>query len=161
MPGLTPGHGCQCSVLARWGNATSAPSEPLTATALEPPLNGQVPVKLNTVATPGGSSSLKVGDNWGDEWTFGPHCSGTTCHLTTHADLAAPGFSVKEFAVDLHGSGNRYTGTTTAQISTCASVNVTNTITLTIAANNGGIRNGAWTAWTGSLQVSSPYTVSG
>jgi hypothetical protein len=159
--GLTPGHGCQCSVAAHWGAATSAPSTPLAATALEPPLTGQVPVKLNTTSTPGGGSSLKVGDHWGDEWTFGPQCAGTTCHLTTQADLAAPGFSVKGFTIDLKGSGNRYTGTTTAQISTCSSVNVNNTITLTIAANSGGIQNGAWTTWSGTLQVSSPYTVEG
>jgi hypothetical protein len=61
----------------------------------------------------------------------------------------------------LHGSGNDYSGTTNAQISTCVSVNVTNTITLDITANNGGISHGAWTAWTGEMEVGSPYTVVG
>jgi len=41
------------------------------------------------------------------------------------------------------------------------SVGVTNTITLDITAKSGGIRNGAWTAWTGVMDESSPYTVVG
>ena len=161
ISGLAACHSCQCSVSARWGQATSAPSAPLSASALQPPLNGELPVKLDTVGTPGGTASLQTGDHWSDEWTFAPQCSGTTCKLTAHADLAAPGFSVKEFSVLMHGSGGRYSGTTKAQISSCASVNVTNTLTLTIAANSGGIRDGQWTTWSGALEVSSPYTVTG
>jgi hypothetical protein len=158
--GLSPGHGCQCTVVARWGSAASAPSAALAAAALDPPLNGGRPVNLKTLSTPGGDASLSVGDHWGDQWTFAPSCSGTTCKMTVHADLAAPGFVVKEFTV-LLGSGLRYSGSTQAQISRCASVNVTNTITLNIAASNGGVRHGAWTAWTGAMEVSSPYTAVG
>ncbi len=161
VSGLSPGRGCQCTVVARWGSAASAPSAALTAVALDPPLNGELPVKLKTLSTPGDGASLSVGDHWGDQWTFAPSCSGTTCKMTVRAALAAPGFSVQEFTVLMHGSGGHYSGSTKAQISNCASVDVTNTVTLNIAAKDGRIRNGAWTAWTGAMEVSAPYTVAG
>jgi hypothetical protein len=147
--------------VAEWGSAASDPSATLTAAALDPPLNGDLPVKLKTLSTPGGNASLSVGDHWSDQWTFSPSCSGTTCTMTVYSALAAPGFSVKEFTVLLHGSGGHYSGSTEAEISKCASVADTNTITLSIAANNGRIRDGAWTAWTGAMVVSAPYTVVG
>jgi hypothetical protein len=159
--GLSPGHGCECTIVAKWGTAASAPSAALTAAALDPPLNGELPVVMKTTSTPGGDASLSAGDHWDDQWTFAPQCSGTACTMTVHADLAAPGFSVKEFTVLMHGSGSHYSGTAKAQISSCVNVDVTNTITLNLAANNGGIRNGGWTAWTGAMDVSSPYTVTG
>jgi hypothetical protein len=161
IQGLSPGHACQCTVAATWGTATSAPSAAVTAATMDPPLNGQLPVTVKTLSTPGGASSLGVGDHWGDEWTFAPRCSGTACTMTVHADLAAPGFSVKEFTVLMHGSGGRYSGTTKAQISSCVNVDVNNTITLTVAAGSGGISNGAWQKWSGAMEVSSPYTVTG
>jgi len=40
-------------------------------------------------------------------------------------------------------------------------IDARNTITLDIAANNGGISHGAWTAWTRVMEVGSPYTVVG
>jgi hypothetical protein len=130
-------------------------------TALDPPLNGELPINVTTRSTPGGGASLKDGDHWADSWTFAPSCSGTTCEISVDADLAAPGFAVATFTVPLHGSGNRYSGTTDAKVSTCGSVDVTNTITLDLAANNGGVSHGAWTAWTGVMEVGSPYTVAG
>jgi hypothetical protein len=157
VSGLSPSHDCQCTVVAKWGSAASSPSETLDITALDPPLNGGLSVNLLVQSTPGGDSSLNVGDHWGDVWTFAPSCSGTTCTMTMYAGLRAPGFSPEEFTLQLHGSGSHYSGTASAHISRCRSVNATNTVTLDITANNGGINRGAWTAWTGEMVLNSPY----
>lgn len=158
--GLTPGDSYQYRVIARWGNSASGPSAALSASTLAPPLNGYVPVKVDTVSTPGQGSSLSVGDHWSDTWQFTPDCAATKCTLTANADLAAPGFAVKSFTMTLNSSGGKYAGSTTAQISTCSSVKVSNTVTLSIAAQ-GAVANGAWNAWTGTMKVSSPYTTVG
>lgn len=160
VTGLAPGHSYQYEVIAHWGNIASDPSSALTVSTLAPPLNGSVPVNLNTVSTPGAGASLKVGDHWSDDWLFAPHCTAAGCSMTANADLAAPGFEVKEFNVALHGSGGKYSGTTSAQISACSTVKDTNTVTLTINPK-GAVTNGAWRTWKGTMQVSAPYTTVG
>jgi hypothetical protein len=160
VTGLAPGHSYQYQVIALWGNAASAPSATVTVSTLAPALNDEVPVTLDTVSTPGGGASLSVGDHWSDTWQFAPHCTAASCPMTADADLAAPGFAVKDFTVALHESGGRYSGTTQAQISKCSTVTDMNTITLSIAAK-GAVTNGAWTAWTGTMKVSAPYTTVG
>jgi hypothetical protein len=160
ITGLAPGHSYQYQVIARWGNSASTPSAALTVSTLAPPLTGNVPLTMDTTSTPGAGASLSVGDHWSDSWQFTSGCSATGCTLTADADLAAPGFFVTDFTLTLHGSGGRYTGTTKAQISKCSSATVTNTVTLSISPK-GAVTNGAWTAWTGTMRVSSPYTVVG
>jgi hypothetical protein len=160
LTGLAPGHSYQYQVIARWGNFSSDPSATVTVSTLAPPLNGKVPVNLNTVSTPGGGASLKVGDHWSDTWLFAPHCTASGCTMTAHADLAAPGFAVKAFTVGMHGSGGKYSGTTKAQISSCSTVKDTNTITMTITAK-GAVTNGAWSTWRGTMKVNAPYTTVG
>jgi fibronectin type III domain protein len=157
---LAPGHSYQYQVVADWGSSASAPSAAVTIATVAPALNGDVPVALDTVSTPGGGASLSVGDHWTDSWTFAPHCAAASCPMTADADLAAPGFAISGFTVGLRDSGGKYTGTTTAQVSKCSTVNDTNTITLTIA-HKGSVNNGAWTAWTGTMTVSAPYTAVG
>jgi hypothetical protein len=160
LTALAPGHSYQYQVIARWGNSASAPSATVTVSTLAPPLNDEVPVTLDTVSTPGAGASLSVGDHWSDTWEFAPHCAAASCPMTADADLAAPGFAIREFAVALHNSGGKYSGTTKAQISKCSTVNDTNTITLSIAPK-GAVTNGAWNAWTGTMKVSAPYTTVG
>jgi hypothetical protein len=158
--GLTPGDRYQYRVMARWGNFASAPSAALAASTLAPPLNGFVPVNMDTVSTPGAGASLSVGERWTDTWQVTPDCAATGCTLTLGAGFAAPGFIKKPFTVTLHGSGGDYTGSTEAQISYCGSARATNTVTLRIAPR-GAAADGAWNAWSGSMQVSSPYVTVG
>jgi Fibronectin type III domain len=158
--GLTAGGSYKYQVDAVWGQAVSALSAPLTALTLAPPLNGSVSVNLDTTSTPGSGASLSVGDHWSDTWQFAPACVSTGCTLTADAELAAPGFAAKQFTMKLHGSGRSFGGSAKAQISSCGSVDVTNTITLSISAK-GAVTNGAWDTWTGTMQVSSPYTTVG
>jgi hypothetical protein len=159
--GLTAGSSYKYEVAAVWGHAVSGPSSPFTALTLAPPLDGSTPVTVNTVSTPGDGASLSVGDHWSDTWQFEPDCASTKCTLTADAELAAPGFAAKRFTMTLRGSGRSYGGSATAQISTCGgSVKVTNTVTLSINAK-GAVTNGAWDAWTGTMQVSTPYITVG
>jgi hypothetical protein len=77
--------------------------------------------------------------------------------MTASAELSPKGFVPAPFTVKLTGSGGAYQGTTTAQVTRCGSVNVKNTITMNVAPKSGATSNGGWSAWTGTMQVSSPY----
>jgi Fibronectin type III domain len=157
---LTPGASYHYRVMARWGNFASAPSAALTASTLEPPLSGFAPVHLDTVSTPGAGASLSVGERWTDTWQFTPDCAATGCTLRLDAGFSAPGFANKPFTLTLNSSGGDYTGSTKAQISYCGSAKSTNTVTLRIAPT-GAVADGAWNAWSGTMQVSSPYVTVG
>jgi hypothetical protein len=157
VPKLQPGQAYQYSVTARWGSVVSDPSSPLTATTTAAPLSGSVPVHVNTTSVPGGGASLSVGDKWDDTWRFTPTCTTTNCMMSTSAEFAPKGFSPEPFTVKLTGSGNSYHGSTTAKITRCGSVNVTNSITLSVTAKQGAVSNGGWTAWSGTMTLSAPY----
>jgi hypothetical protein len=151
---LQPGQDYQYSVTATWNSAVSEPSDVLDATTTAAPLSGSVPVHVKTTSVPGGGASLKVGDSWDDNWQFSPACSATSCQMTVSAEFAPQGFAPKPFKVKLTGNGS-YSGTTTAQVTHCGSVNVHNTITLNLSPR--GTSNGGWTAWAGSWVLSAPY----
>ncbi len=155
--GLTPGTAYQYQVAARWGQRESSPSAALATVTLAPPLQGDVPVQLTTVSTPGSGASLKVGQKWSDTWTFSSACTANRCTLTTDAEFAAPGFTSQPFTMTLKFSNARYTGTAQADITKCGSASVKNTITLNIAARPGAVRHGGWNAWSGTMVLSSPY----
>jgi hypothetical protein len=157
VTGLDPGSTHQYQVTARWGERESARSAALSVATLAPPLQGTVPVQVKTTSTPGGGASLKVGDKWSDTWDFTSACTANQCTLTAVAGLAAPGFKVTSFTMSMHGSGSRYAGSTKAHVTTCGSVNVDNTVNLSITADNGAVNNGQWTSWSGTMVLSSPY----
>jgi hypothetical protein len=158
---LTLGTTYQYQVAAIWGNHRSGRSPVLGVTTLSPPLQGSVALRYKTVSTPGSGASLKVGESWADSWTFSPSCTANRCTLKTDGDFAPPGFKAESFTLNLTPTGNAYTGSTTASITTCGSVNVKNTVTVRIAANSGGVNNGAWNSWGGTLELSSPYVSTG
>jgi Fibronectin type III domain len=151
----------QYQVAAIWGSHQSRRSPLLAVTTLSPPLQGSVSLRYKTVSTPGSGASLKAGETWSDSWTFNPSCTANRCTLTTDGDFGPPGFKAAPFTVKLTGTGNAYTGSTTAPITMCGSVNVKNTVTVRIAASSGGVDNGAWNSWGGTMELSSPYATSG
>lgn len=157
LTGLTPGSGHQLTVTAQWGSATSAPSTSLDAPALSPPLEGSVPVQYNTVSVPGGSTGINDGEHWSDTWQFASTCSASNCTMIDSAEFAPPSLGNRTFTVKLSPSGGGYSGSTTAKLTSCNGTGVNNTITVSIAANSGGVSHGGWTAWHGTMQVSSPY----
>ena len=151
----------QYQVAAIWGNHRSGRSPALGVTTLSPPLQGSVALRYKTLSTPGSGASLKVGESWADSWTFNPSCTANRCTLKTDGDFAPPGFKVESFTLTLTATGNAYAGSTTASITMCGSVNVKNTVTVRIAANSGGVDNGAWNSWGGTMELSSPYVSTG
>jgi hypothetical protein len=154
---LQPGQGYQYSVSAQWGSAISGPSSALNATTTAAPLSGSVPVHATTTSVPGGGASLSVGDSWDDTWRFTPTCTTTSCTLSASAEFAPKGFSPEPFTVKLTGSGNHYQGSTSAKITRCGSVDLTNSISLSITPKAGAVSNGGWTAWSGTLVLGAPY----
>ena len=157
VTGLTPGTAYQYQVAARWGEQVSGPSPALAATTLASPLQGDVPVHVVTTSTPGSGASLSVGQKWDDTWTFSSNCGVSRCTLTADAEFAAPGFTAQPFTMTMRGSGSGYSGSATADITKCGSINVKNTVTLSINANKGAVQNGGWNAWSGTMVLSSPY----
>ena len=151
----------QYQVAAIWGDHQSRRSPVLAVTTLSAPLQGSVSLRYKTVSTPGSGASLKVGETWSDSWTFNPSCIANRCTLTTDGDFGPPGFKAAPFTVKLTSTGNAYVGSTTAPITTCGSANVKNTVTVRISASSGGVDNGAWNSWGGTMELSSPYTTSG
>jgi len=148
-------------VAAIWGNQQSGRSSVLTATTVAAPLQGGVPLQVKTLSTPGSGASLSVGETWSDSWTFTPVCTTNQCTLKTDAEWAPPNLKTVPFTVTLTSSGGSYVGSNTAYITKCESVNVKNTVTVRITADNGAVDNGAWSSWHGTWVVSSPYVTAG
>jgi hypothetical protein len=157
VTGLDPGSVYHYRVAAKWGQQQSRPTPALATATLSPPLHGAVPVHVTTTSTPGAGASLSVGQKWNDTWKFSSDCTGNKCTLTTDAEFAAPGFTAQPFTIALTSSGSGYAGTTKADVSKCGSVNANNTITLHITPNQGAVSNGAWSSWSGTMVLSSPY----
>lgn len=157
VTGLTPATGYQYHVAAKWGGQESRLSPALTVATLTPPLQGSVPVHLTTLSTPGSGASLSVGQKWNDTWRFSPNCTANRCTLTTDAEFAAPGFAAEPFTMTLTSSGSGYAGSTKADITKCGSIDVKNTVTLSITPDKGAVRNGGWNTWSGTMVLTSPY----
>ncbi len=82
--------------------------------------------------------------------------------ITTTISVGPSGtFANASLPVTLHGSGTGYSGTATAKITGCETgtgvIPYTNTITLALTPTKGKVRNGAWTAWTGTMTMTAPY----
>jgi len=161
VTGLDPGTTYPVQVAAMWGDRKSGLSSVLELATLAPPLQGDVPVQVKTVSTPGGTASLSPGQKWSDAWTFTPDCTANRCTLKTDAQWAPPDYTAVPFTVTLTSSGAWYTGTIKAPIAKCRSVNVQDTVTLRITADNGAVDNGAWNSWHGTWVVDAPYTTAG
>jgi hypothetical protein len=157
LTGLTPSSAHQLTVTAQWGAATSGPAPALNAPALSPPLAGSVPVQFKTVSVPSGSSGISDGEHWSDTWQFAPTCSGSSCTMIDNGEFAPTSLGSRTFTVKLSPSGGGYSGSTTAKITNCGGTAVTNTISLSLTPNSGAVKQGGWTSWHGTMQVSSPY----
>jgi Fibronectin type III domain len=161
ITGLDPGTTHQYRVAAIWAGRQSGRSAAIQLATLDTPVQGDVPVQVKTVSTPGGGASLRPGQKWTDTWTFTPDCSGNRCTLTAEGEWAPPRYKIVPFTVTLNASGSGYAGSARARIAKCGSTNVTDTVTLKIAADNGAVDNGAWKSWHGTWRVSAPYTTDG
>jgi hypothetical protein len=150
---LTAGDDYSFAVTAAWGQAHSALSRDVDAPPLSPPLSGSVPVSFRVTAILPQSTGLTVGDNWTDNWNFSASCQ-TTCTLTDKGSLVS---DVGQFTVKLTPANGGYQGQATGvQFSHCGDVNSYVTVTVQIYPNSGGVSNGAWTFWHGTMTLAYP-----
>lgn len=161
--GLAPATAYEYSVAADWGFEPSEPTNAIVAATAEPPvadarLVGSWPVDVTMVEDPGGN--MDVGTTWTSTWEFEPSCDAGACDVTLAGNDNPPGFNRHSFTIDLIRDGASYAGSTTAQITYCDSVPVENTVTARLTVDTAGVDDGTWVAnsWTGTLEISSPYT---
>jgi Fibronectin type III domain len=159
--GLDPATSYQYQVAAMWGDHESDPSSAIQLATLDPPLQGDVPIQVKVLSTPGASASLSPGQKWSDTWAFTPDCTAGGCTLKTDGEWAPPNYTAVPFTVTLAPSGAWYAGIGKAPIASCGSVTTTDTVSLRIAADNGAVDNGAWNSWHGTLAITMPYTDAG
>ena len=163
--GLAPGTSFQYTVVSQWGGYFSGPSPAANGATIAAPLSSSVPVHVDTTSSPGTSFGIEVvGYRWDDTWNAMPSCTPGDCtmKLTIAADPPNATTQYKPFPITLDRSGAGYSGTTKAQDSVCEIsstdlIPVTDTVSLTLAPVKGKVQNGAWTAWTGTMVVNSPY----
>jgi hypothetical protein len=156
-----PGTVYQYSVVAQWGDHKSAPSAPALGEQLALPVSGSVPVSVVTTSTPGGGASLSVGYHWDDAWDFYGSCPGDICKISAYVGIRwTQRYQSYQYPITLHGAGRTYSGTAQVNATHCQSVQVTDTLTVTITST-GAVVNGAWQAWTGTMVVDSPLVASG
>jgi hypothetical protein len=150
------------TVVATWsGNRSDfAPSVP--AVTRQPPLISDYSMSYYDASTPGGT--MKAGTKWTDDWTFTPSCAGNSCKEGLQASFQPPATRDTPFTVTLKPSGGHYAGTTHAQIFACSATtsasfldttNDTVNVDITPVRTSGGV----WSAFTGTVVVTMPYTV--
>lgn len=162
--GQSPGTSFKYTVVAQWGNYLSGPSAAASGATIAAPLSSDVPVRVDTTGSPGSSwGPIVVGYHWDDRWSAAPTCTSSGCPVITTTISVGPSgtFENASLPVKLHSSGSGYSGTATAKVVGCETptgvILYTSTITLALTPVKGKVRNGAWTAWTGTMTMTAPY----
>jgi len=151
---LTPGIDYSFAVTATWGPAVSALSRDLVAPPLSVPLSGSVPVTLKVTRILPGSTGITVGETLPDNWTFSASCQAATCTLTDKESLIS---NLSQFTAKLTPANGGYQGQAThVQFSHCGGVDSYNTFIVRIYPDSGGVSDGAWTSWHGTLTIVTP-----
>ena len=164
--GLVPATTYRYTVTAQAGNARSAASSELVVRTLVPAvsdarLQGTFPVSLRITQSAGGTPT--VGTVLDTSWSFTPTCATGPCTAVLNGNVGGGGYIPHLFTATLTRSGAVYTGTTTAHLSQCGSIDLQNSISIRLTVNQAGLSNGAWAAkaFDGSMTWSSPYTSAG
>jgi hypothetical protein len=156
---LNPGDSDTFAVTATWGTAVSALSQVANVQPLDVPLDGPVPVTLKFTKIPAGSTGVNVGLTGDTTWTFTSNCQAASCTLTDKGNLTS---GVGAFTAKLTPDGAGYKGTAThVEFSHCAGANTFNKAVIQIDPNTGGVHNGAWGGWHGTMVIESPMQTVG
>lgn len=151
---LIPGSEYSFAVTAKWGSAVSGISQPVDAPPLSVPLSGSVPLNLKVTAILPQSHGLTVGETWTDDWSFSASCQAATCTITDKGSLIS---TVGPFTATLTPANGGYQGQAThMQFSHCGGVDSYETVVLKIYPDSGGVTNGAWTSWHGTMTLVYP-----
>jgi hypothetical protein len=161
--GLAPDTAYEYRVAAVRGGRRSALSPILTVNTKAPPISaarwqGRWTVDIRITK---GADALrgKGATGWTEAWRTSPTCPVRACTVQV-----AGGLNRKTFKATLARAGAVYTGTTKADVFRCGasgnSVPVKSTLTIRVTVTSAQPVKGAWLAgaWTGQMEISSPYT---
>ncbi len=166
--GLGPATAYGYQVVAKWGENRSDPSPTLTLRTATPSLSAarltgsSLPVK-STVTNVVGITNLNKGLTWTNNWDLTARCATGPCDVQVAGDITPPNFKPGTFNVRLTRRGAVYTGATTARLTKCGDIDVTDTVTFRIVVKSAGTEGKEWLAktWTGTIRVDSPFTNAG
>jgi hypothetical protein len=161
--GLAPDTAYQYRVAAVRGGKRSAPSRVLTVNTKSPPVSaarwqGGWTVRIRITK---GADALrgKGAKGWTEAWQAAPRCPAGPCTVRLTG-----GLNRQTFEATLTRAGAVYTGTTKADVFRCGapvdSVPIKSTLTIRITVTSAQPVHRAWLAgaWTGQMEISSPYT---
>jgi len=161
--GLAPDTAYQYRVAAVRGGKRSVPSRVLTVNTKAPPVSTArwqgrwtVSIKITKGADALRGKGVK---GWTEAWQAAPQCSSGPCTVRLTG-----GLNRQTFEATLTRTGAVYTGTTKADVFRCGkpvdSVPIKSTLTIRITVTSAQPVHRAWLAgaWTGQMEISSPYT---
>jgi hypothetical protein len=161
--GLAPATAYQYRVAAVRGGKRSAPSRVLTVNTKSPPVSaarwqGRWTVSIRITK---GADALrgKGAKGWTEAWQAAPQCPAGPCTVQLTG-----GLNRQTFKATLTRTGAVYTGTTKADVFRCGkpvdSVPIKSTLTIRVTVTSAQLVHRAWLAgaWTGQMEISSPYT---
>lgn len=161
--GLAPDTAYKYRVAAVRAGRRSAASPILTVTTKAPPISaarwqGRWTVEIRITK---GADALrgKGATGWTEAWRASPICPVRACTVQVTG-----GLNRKTFKATLARTGAVYAGTTKADVFRCGgsgnSVPIKSTLTIRATVTSAQSVKGAWLAgaWTGQMEISSPYT---
>jgi len=161
--GLAPDTAYQYRVAALRGGTRSALSTVLTVNTTSPPVSAarwQGPWSVSIKIVNGaGALRGKGAKGWIESWRATPQCTAGPCTVQLTGEL-----NRHPIKATLTRTGAVYTGTTTADVFRCGkpadSVPIKSTLTIRLTVTAAQPVNRAWLAgaWTGQIEISSPYT---
>jgi chitodextrinase len=166
--GLSPATAYSYQVVARWGENWSDPTTPVAVKTVTPSLSAarlagsSVAVKF-VITNVNAITNLNKGLTWTNYWDLTPRCKSGACDVQVVGEVTPPGFKTGTFRGVLSRRGALYTGSTTAQLSECGDVQVTDVLTIRITVKSAGVDDKEWLAktWAGTVVVDSPPASAG
>ena len=161
--GLAPDTAYQYRVAAVRDGQRSALSRVLTVNTKRPPVSAarwQGRWTVSVTITKGADALRGNGvKGWKEAWRASPTCPAGPCTVQLTG-----GLNRQAFKATLTRAGAVYTGTTKANVFRCGkvtdSVPIKSTLTIRVVITMGEPVDRAWlaSAWTGQMEISSPYT---
>ena len=161
--GLAPDTAYQYRVAAVRDGQRSALSRVLTVNTKRPPVSAarwQGRWTVSVTITKGADALRGNGvKGWKEAWRASPTCPAGPCTVQLTG-----GLNRQTFKATLTRAGAVYTGTTKANVFRCGkvtdSVPIKSTLTIRVVITMGEPVDRAWlaSAWTGQMEISSPYT---
>jgi hypothetical protein len=166
--GLGPATPYRYRVVAKWGENASDPSEEITVRTATPPLTAarleasSHEVHL-TVTGVSAITNLPRGTSWTELWDLTPVCGSGSCDVRLAGELSPPGFRPGSFNSTLRRRGTLYTGTATARLSDCGTIQATDALTIRLTVRTAKADGNKWVAssWSGTVTVNSPRIEAG